>query len=43
MQKKQETIAKINKAKNWFFQKINKINKPLTRLYQETKREKSNQ
>ena len=32
MQKKQETIAKINKAKNWFFQKINKINKPLTRL-----------
>ena len=27
-----ETIAKINKAKSWFFEKINKINKPLTRL-----------
>ena len=38
-----ETIAKINKAKCWFFERINKINKPLTRLYQETKREKSNQ
>ena len=24
-----ETIAKINKAKNWFFERINKINKPL--------------
>ena len=31
MQKKQETIAKINKAKSWFL-KIDKINKPLTRL-----------
>ena len=27
-----ETIAKINKAKSWFFQKINKIKKPLARL-----------
>ena len=27
-----ETIAKINKAKSWVFEKINKINKPLTRL-----------
>ena len=27
-----ETIAKINKTKNWFFEKINKIDKPLTRL-----------
>ena len=27
-----ETIAKINKAKNWFFEKINKIDKPLARL-----------
>ena len=26
------TIAKINKAKSWFFEKINKIDKPLTRL-----------
>ena len=32
MQKKQETIAKINKAKSWFFEKINKIDKPLARL-----------
>ena len=27
-----ETIAKINKAKSWFFVKINKIDKPLARL-----------
>ena len=27
-----ETIAKINKAKSWFFEKINKIYKPLARL-----------
>ena len=27
-----ETIAKINKAKVWFFEKINKIDKPLARL-----------
>ena len=27
-----ETIAKINKTKRWFFEKINKINKPLARL-----------
>ena len=32
MQKKQETIAKINKAKGWFLEKINKIDKPLARL-----------
>ena len=32
MQKKQETIAKINKAKSWFLEKINKIDKPLARL-----------
>ena len=24
-----ETIAKINKAKSWFFERINKIDKPL--------------
>ena len=24
-----ETTAKINKTKSWFFQKINKIDKPL--------------
>ena len=27
-----ETIAKINKAKSWFFEKINKIDIPLARL-----------
>ena len=26
-----ETIAKINKAKGWFFERINKIDKPLDR------------
>ena len=27
-----ETIAKINKAKSWFFERINKSDKPLARL-----------
>ena len=27
-----ETMAKINKTKSWFFEKINKIDKPLARL-----------
>ena len=27
-----ETIAEINKAKSWYFEKINKIDKPLARL-----------
>ena len=27
-----ETIAKINKAKSWFFEKLNKTDKPLSRL-----------
>ena len=27
-----ETIAKINKTKSWFFEKIIKIEKPLARL-----------
>ena len=35
-----ETIAKINKAKSWFFGKINKIYKPLARLIKK-KREKN--
>ena len=26
------TIVKINKTKSWFFEKINKIDKPLARL-----------
>ena len=37
MQKKQETIAKINKAKSWFFERINKTNKPLARLIKKQK------
>ena len=32
-----ETIAKVNKTKSWFFEKINKIDKPLARL---TKKER---
>ena len=35
-----ETIAKINKTKSWFFQKVNKIDKPLARLTKK-KREKT--
>ena len=27
-----ETIVKINKTKSWFFEKINKIDKPLAKL-----------
>ena len=30
--KMKEIIVKIHKAKNWFFEKINKIDKPLARL-----------
>ena len=30
--KKKETIVKINKTKSCFFEKINKIGKPLARL-----------
>ena len=37
-----ETIVKINKTKNWFFEKMNKIDKPLARLINK-KREESNQ
>ena len=42
MKKKFEkkTIVKINKAKIWFFEKVNKIDKPLARLIKE-KREKN--
>ena len=34
-----EIVVKINKTKNWFFEKINKSNKPLARLIKK-KREK---
>ena len=37
-----ETVAKINKTKSWFFEKINKIDKPLARL-KKKKEENSNQ
>ena len=40
MKKKQKKlISKINKTKSWFFEKINKMDKPLARLMK-TKREK---
>ena len=32
-----ETIAKINKIKSWFFEKVNKIDKPLARLIQKNR------
>ena len=35
-----ETIVKIDKTKNWFFEKIKKIDKPLARLTKK-KREKN--
>ena len=37
-----KTIAKINKTKSWFFEKINKIDKPLARLIRKKMREDSN-
>ena len=40
MKKKQRTIAKINKTKTWFFEKINEINKPSARLIKK-KRQKN--
>ena len=33
-----KTIEKSNKNKNWFFEKINKIDKPLVRLIKKKKR-----
>ena len=38
--KTKKTIAKINKTKSWFFEKINKIDKPLARLIKK-KRERT--
>ena len=35
-----KTIAKINKIKSWFFEKINNIDKPIARLIKK-KREKT--
>ena len=38
-----ESIIKINKTKTIFFEKINKIDKPIARLIKKKKREESNQ
>ena len=38
-----DTIAKGNKTKSWFFEKINKIDKPLARLIKKKKGEESSQ
>ena len=39
-----KNIAKINKTKSWFFEKINKIDKALARVIKEKKKgEESNQ
>ena len=32
-----ETVAKINKTKSWFFEKINKSDKPLGRLIKKSR------
>ena len=32
VKKAKETIAKINETQSWFFEKVNKIDKPLARL-----------
>ena len=39
-EKETKITAKINKTKSWFFEKINKIDKPLARLIKK-KREKN--
>ena len=36
--KKKERIVKMNKTKSWFFEKINKIDKPLARLIKKKRR-----
>ena len=36
--KKKEARVKINKTKSWFFEKINKIDKPLDRLIKKEER-----
>ena len=41
--KNKETIMKTNKTKSWFFEKINKIDKPLAKLIKKKKKEESNQ
>ena len=36
-----ETVVKINKTNSWFFEEINKIDKPLARLIKKKRRIKS--
>ena len=38
---KERNNSKINKTKSWFFEKINKIDKPLARLIKKKRRIKS--
>ena len=38
-----KNIAKINKTKSWFFEKINKIDKALARVIKEKKKREKNQ
>ena len=38
-----KTIEKINETQSWFFEKINKVDKPLTRLIKKKEGEGSNQ
>ena len=35
---KNKTIERINESRSWFFEKINKIDKPLARLIKKKKR-----
>ena len=35
-----EAIVKINKTKSWFFEKINKTDKPLARFIKKIKKER---
>ena len=37
-----ETIIKINKTKSWFFEKINRIGKPLARLIKKKEKNQIN-
>ena len=37
-----ETVLKIKKTKSWFFEKINKIDKPLARLIKKKKKNQIN-
>ena len=39
-ERERETIAKINKAKSWFFERISKIDKPLARLIKKQREKK---